>query len=62
MSDLPATLTPDMARLVFALGLLFLLTASMLGGLVRTVLLALASFRLLRLLALPAIGAGFLLL
>lgn len=62
MTSLPETLSPETAELAFALGLLFVLSASMLGGLMRTIFLALTGIRLLRMLALPALGGSFLFL
>lgn len=53
MPVMPIELTPD---LIAALALMFLLTASMIGGLMRTVFLVLIGLRFIRL----GIGAGLL--
>jgi len=53
MPTLPAEVAPD---LIAALALMFLLTASMLGGIMRTIFLLLLGVRLLRF----GIGAGLL--
>lgn len=58
--DLPATLTPETAKLVLMSGIGFLLLASLLGGIFRTVFLLFIGLRIMRMAALPALaGTGF---
>jgi hypothetical protein len=54
---LDSILSPE---IIVALAALFLLTASLVGGLFRTVLLGFFTYRMIRVWLIPAVGAGVL--